>query len=183
VAGTPVRPAGVTAAVWLTWVFSAPVALFFMVAVLVILLDPDTLLAKLQASDSFAGRGLTSRELLGILWVVSATSIFWSLCAMALAALVLMRVEIARRVLMVSAALAGIVCLAAVPVGWVHAAVAFTCLGLLHRRSTRDWFAGRDVPPPNRPPGPPGGHQDPSAWPPPQPPPGPRPPQDKPPVW
>ena len=150
----PARPAAVTAAVWLTWVFSALVAMFFLVAVLVILVDRDQLLAKLQESPSFADRGYTSREILGFLWVVSATSIFWSLCAMALAALVLRRVEIGRRVLLVSAALAGIFCLLAVPVGWVHAVVAFTCVGLLHRRSTRDWFAGRDVQPPAGPPGP-----------------------------
>ena len=56
---------------------------------------------------------------------------------------------------MVSAALAGVICLAAVPVGWVHAVVAFTCVGLLHRRSTRDWFAGHDVRPPSGPSGPP----------------------------
>lgn len=155
VGSTVPRPAGVTAAVWLTWVFSALVALFFLVAVLVILVDSDQLLARLQATDSFAGQGLTSRRLLGVLWIVSATSIFWSLCAMTLAALVLMRIELARRVLMVSAALAGVICLAAVPVGWVHAVVAFTCVGLLHRRSTRDWFAGHDVRPPSGPSGPP----------------------------
>jgi hypothetical protein len=193
-AGAGVRPAAVTAVVWLTWVFSALVAFFFLIAVLVILVDSDTLLARLQASESFAGRGFTRQGLLGTLWVVSATAIFWSLCAMALAALVMMRVEIARRVLMVSSALAGIIALVAVPVGWVHAAVAFTCLGLLHRRSTRDWFAGRDAQPPAAPPGPPGGHQDPSAWPPPQPtlpptlppsqpPSAQHPPREKPPVW
>ncbi len=184
----PGRPAAVTAAVWLAWVFSALVAMFFLVAVLVILVDRDQLLAKLQESPSFADRGYNSQEILGFLWVVSAISIFWSLCAMALAALVLRRVEIGRRVLVVSAALAGIFCLLAVPVGWVHAVVAFTCVGLLHSRSTRDWFAGRDVQPPAGPPGPwagpPGGSSGgPSSWPPPQPPPAEGPPQDKPPVW
>ena len=168
----PARPAAVTAAVWLTWVFSALVAMFFLVAVLVILVDRDAAAREAPGEPLVRRPGLHQPEILGFLWVVSATSIFWSLCAMVLAALVLRRVEIGRRVLLVSAALAGIFCLLAVPVGWVHAVVAFTCVGLLHRRSTRDWFAGRDVQPPAGPPGPwagpPGGS---SSWPPPQPPP------------
>ena len=69
-----------------------------------------------------------------------------ALGAIALAVLAFRRVEVGRVALVVSASLAALVCLLAVPVGWPHAVAAFTCVALLNRPSTQDWFAGRDRP-------------------------------------
>ena len=140
------RPVQVTAAVWLTWVFSAFVAFVFLLVVLTILLDRDRLLEEIRRTPTLTGAGFTTRQVLGFMWVLSAVSIVWSLGAMALAALAFRRVEVARVTLVVSAIVAGLVCLAAVPVGWPGAVAAFTTVTLLSRRSTRDWFAGRGLP-------------------------------------
>jgi hypothetical protein len=156
----------VTAAVWLTWVFSAFVAFVFVLVVLTMLLDRDRLLEEIQRTPTLTDAGFTTRQILGFMWVLSAVAIVWSLGAMALAALVFRRVEIARVALVVSGIVAGLVCLAAVPVGWPGAVAAFTTVALLSRRPTRDWFAGRGLP------------SGPPRQPLPQPP-----PRNKPPVW
>jgi hypothetical protein len=157
------RPTPVTVAAWLTWVFSGLVAVFFMLGVLTILADHEALVGAMQRNARVAEQGLSARELLGFLWITCAVGIFWSLAAMSLAVLAYRRLEVGRLVLTVSAAVAGLVGLAAVPVGWVPAAAAITCVVLLNRRSVRAWFAGQDVPP--RPPQAPSG------------------PSEKPPVW
>jgi hypothetical protein len=157
------RPTPVTVAAWLTWVFSGLVAVFFMLGVLTILADHEALVGAMQRNARVAKQGLSARELLGLLWITCAVGIFWSLAAMSLAVLAYRRLEVGRIALTVSAAAAGLVGLAAVPVGWVPAAAAITCVVLLNRRSVRAWFAGQDVPP--RPPQAPSG------------------PSEKPPVW
>ena len=160
------RPVQVTVAVWLTWVVSAFVAFVFVLVVLTMLLDRDRLLEEIQRTPTLTDAGFTTRQILGFMWVLSAVAIVWSLGAMALAALAFRRVEVARVALVVSGIVAGLVCLAAVPVGWPGAVAAFTTVTLLSRRPTRDWFAGRGLPP-----GPP---QQPLPQPP---------PRSKPPVW
>jgi hypothetical protein len=159
------RPVQVTVAVWLTWLFSAFVAFVFLLVVLTMLLDRDRLLQEIQRTPTLTDAGFTTRQILGFLWVLSAVAIAWSLGAMALAALAFRRVEIARVALVVSGVVAGLVCLAAVPVGWPGAIAAFTTVALLSRRATRDWFAGRALPS-----GPPRQQL-------------PQPPRSKPPVW
>ena len=83
---------------------------------------------------------------------------------MSLAVLAYRRLEIGRVVLTISAAVAGLVGLAAVPVGWPPAAAAITCVVLLNRPSVRAWFAGRDVPPPRPPQGPSAPSEKPPVW-------------------
>ena len=161
------RPVQVTVAVWLTWVFSAFVAFVFVLVVLTMLLDRDRLLEEIQRTPTLTDAGFTTRQILGFMWVLSAVAIVWSLGAMALAALAFRRVEVARVALVVSADRRR----AGVPgrgTGRLarRAVAAFTTVTLLSRRPTRDWFAGRGLPP-----GPP---QQPLPQPP---------PRSKPPVW
>jgi hypothetical protein len=157
------RPTPVTVAAWLTWVFSGLVAAFFMLGVLTILADHEAVVGAMQSNARIAEQGFSARELLGFLWITCAVGIFWSLVSMSLAVLAYRRLEIGRVVLTISAAAAGLVGLAAVPVGWLPAAAAFTCVVLLNRRSVRVWFAGQDAPP--RPPqGPSGPSEKPPVW-------------------
>lgn len=158
------RPTPVTVAAWLTWVFSGLVAVFFMLGVLTILADHEALVGAMQRNARVAEQGFSARELLGFLWITCAVGIFWSLASMSLAVLAYRRLEIGRVVLTISAAVAGLAGLAAVPVGWLPAAAAITCVVLLNRPSVRAWFAGQDVPP--RPPRPPQGPSGPSEKPP-----------------
>ncbi len=163
------RPTAVTAAVWLTWVSSGLVALVFLLTVLTILVDHEAIVEAMQRNARVAAMGLSAREILGYVWVTVALAIFWSFASMALAVLAYRRLEIGRILLSVSAGVAALMGLAAVPVGWLHAAVAITCVVLLNRRSVRAWYAGQDVQPP--------------APPAPRPPQAPLPPSEKPPVW
>jgi hypothetical protein len=158
------RPTPVAVAAWLTWVFSGLVAVFFMIGVLTILADHEALVGAMQRNARVAEQGFSARELLGALWITCAVGIFWSLASMSLAVLAYRRLEIGRVVLTISAAVAGLVGLAAVPVGWPPAAAAITCVVLLNRPSVRAWFAGQDLPP--RLPRPPQGPRDPSEKPP-----------------
>jgi len=157
------RPAPVAVAAWLTWVFSGLVAMFFMLGVLTILADHEALVGAMQRNARVAEQGFSARELLGFLWITCAVGIFWSLASMSLAVLAYRRLEIGRVVLTISAAVAGLAGLVAVPVGWLPAAAAITCVVLLNRPSVRAWFAGQDVPP--RPPrGPSGPSEKPPVW-------------------
>ena len=157
------RPTAVTVAAWLTWVFSGLVAVFFMLGVLTILADHEALVGAMQRNARVAEQGFSARELLGFLWITCAVGIFWSLASMSLAVLAYRRLEIGRVVLTISAAVAGLVGLVAVPVGWLPAAAAITCVVLLNRPSVRAWFAGQDVPPPS-PQGPGGPSEKPPVW-------------------
>ena len=158
------RPGAVLAAGWLTWVFSGLTVVFFLLVMVAMLTQRDVLLADLQKNAAFADLGLSTRQILGTMWVLSAVSVFWALSAMVLAGLAIRRVALGRIALLVSAAVAGLVCLVAVPVGWLNAAACFACVVLLSRRDVRGWYAeGR---PPGGPPPPPvpGPEQKPPVW-------------------
>lgn len=144
-----------TVAAWLTWVFSALTVFAFSLIVLVILVARTELLAALQRDPTIAGLNLTSRQILGVLWVFSAVAIFWSLVAIALAALAYRRVNAGRIGLLVSAAVSGALCVSFVGVGWPHAIAAFTTLGLLVGGPANRWYSQRDTPAPTQRPGPP----------------------------
>jgi hypothetical protein len=149
------RPVPVTVAAWLTWVFSALTVFAFSLVVLLILVARTELLAALQRDPTIAGLNLTSRQILGVLWVFSAVAIFWSLAAIALAALAYRRVNAGRIGLLVSAAVSGALCVSFVGVGWPHAIAAFTTLGLLVGGPANRWYSHRDTPAPTQRPGPP----------------------------
>ena len=144
------RPTTVTVASWLTWVFSGLVVLGYSLVVLTMLVAKGPLLEALRENQAVAELNATEQQLLGFLWVMSAIVIFWAIAAMALAVLAFRRVNAGRIGLVVSAAIAGVVCLAAFPVGWPHAIAAFTTLALLLRGGANEWYAGdgRSLPAP-----------------------------------
>jgi hypothetical protein len=150
------RPATVTVAAWLTWVFSALTVFAFSLMVLVILAARSDLLAALQRDPTIAGLNLSSRQILGVLWVFCAVAIFWSLAAIALAVLAYRRVNAGRIGLVVSAAVSGAVGLSFIGVGWPHAMAAFATLGLLVGGPANRWYSRPQTPRPPQSPGPPG---------------------------
>lgn len=166
------RPTAVTVAVWLTWVFGGLVTGSFLLVVLTLLVQRDQLLAEMQKNPAISDLGVSSQQILGFLWVLSAVSIFWALSAMALAVLAFRRVGVARIALVVSAGFAGVVSLFVVPFGWLHAVAAFTCMALLLGRSSSQWYAGHQPfagprppqQPPQGPPAPPSAGGKPPVW-------------------
>lgn len=175
------RPGSVTTAAALTWVFSGLTTLVYLLVVVMLMAARQPLVDAIQADPQFESLPMSTDDLLAVLWVLSAVSIFWSVSAFALAVLVFRRVGWARIVLVVSAAAAMLVSLLAFPFGLLHGLAAATTFALLLGRKSAAWFTRRPYassPPP--PPGP-GGHEQPAAppYPPPPPPPG----KQKPPVW
>ena len=174
------RPTAVTAAALLTWVFAGIGALFFALLVLTLLIDRNQIVTAIEQNPRLAGAGLSTRQIIGTLWVMAAMGIFWSVSAMALAVLAFRRVQLGRIGLVVSALFAAVLATVAVPFGWLHAAAAIATVVLLLLGSTGRWYAAGSSQ--HRGPGGPPAHQHGG---PPQLPPPPRPqqPTGKPPVW
>ena len=137
------RPGAVTAAAVLTWVFAGLTTMVFSLLVLSLLVQQDAIVEGLQRDRSIADLGLTRTQLVGSMWVLAAVGIFWSLSAITLAVLAFRRVNAARVLLAVSAAVSGLVGILAVPVGWVHALAAFATVVLLLVGPSHRWFLRR----------------------------------------
>jgi hypothetical protein len=78
--------------------------------------------------------------------VLAAVGIFWSRSAITLAVLAFRRVNAARVLLAVSAAVSGVLGILAVPVGWLHAVAAFATVVLLLVGPSHRWFVRRPPP-------------------------------------
>jgi hypothetical protein len=135
------RPAAVTAAALLTWIFAGIGALFFVLLVLTLLVDRNQIVTAIEQNPRLAGAGLSTRQIIGTLWVMAAMGIFWSVSAMALAVLAFRRVQLGRIGLVVSALFAAVLATVAVPFGWLHAAAAIATVVLLLLGSTGRWYA------------------------------------------
>lgn len=141
----PSRPGRLVAACVITWVASLTVAGAMGLAALVLLADPS-LMDQAIADAEGQGmdlRGLSDDELTAATVVVSAVFVLWSLAAAVLAILAFRRVEWARIVLIISAALSGllmlVMALAAPFLVVLVAAAAVTC-ALLLRPEVSAWF-------------------------------------------
>jgi hypothetical protein len=172
------RPGSVTVAAVLTWVFAGGTAMVYLLVVAMLMFARQPLVDALQADPQFDTLPMSTDDLLAVLWVMSAISIFWSLSAVALAALAFRRIGWARIGLVISAAAAMLVSLLAFPFGIVHAIAAGATLPLLLGRKAGAWYArtprsfppppgpggGQPAPPPAYPPAPPHGKQKPPVW-------------------
>ncbi len=135
------RPGGVTAAAVLTWVFSGGTALVYLVIVVMLMFARGPLVDALQQDPRFDDLGMAAPDLLAVLWVMSAISIFWCVSAFALAVLAFRRVAWARIALVVSAAVTALFGLLTFPIGLVHAAAAVATIWLLFSRGANQWFS------------------------------------------
>lgn len=175
-------PVQVRVACILTWVFAGLSAAGYVLLGVAIAVDRGEMLELMRENASVQDTSLSDDTLIAALVVVSALTVIWCLAACVLAALVWRRHLWAWRLLLVSAGVAALVCLLALPLSLLHLAACGVAVGLLVRPSTRAWIRGAD-----RPAGPGAGPgSGPGAW---QPPTGsprevPTPqPGDKPPVW
>ncbi len=141
------RPGSVTTAAALTWVFSGLTALVYLLIVVMLMTARQPLVDAIQADPQFDSLPMSTDDLLAVLWVMSAVSIFWSVSAFTLAVLVYRRVGWARVALVVSAAAAMLVSLLAFPFGLLHGVAAATTFALLLGKRSAAWFARRPVSP------------------------------------
>lgn len=137
------RPTGVTVAAVLTWIFSGVTALVYLLLLGVLLLDKEQVVGAVQDDARFQELGLTTDQLVALLWVVSAIVIFWCLAAMVLAVLVLKRQNWARIVLVVSAAMSAVLAVFALVAGVPTVLAAIATIILLFVGDANAWFAAR----------------------------------------
>ncbi|HEX4976628.1 MAG TPA: hypothetical protein VFV40_02070 [Nocardioides sp.] len=139
------RPGSVTTAVVVTWVFSGLTTLVYLLVVGMLMAARQPLVDAIQADPQFESLPMSTDDLLAVLWVMSAVSIFWSVSAFTLAVLAFRRVAWARVALVVSAAAAMLVSLLAFPFGLLHGMAAATTFALLLGKRSAAWFAHRPL--------------------------------------
>ncbi len=141
------RPASVTAAAWITWVFTGLTVVGYVLLLAVMVVARDTFLEALRGDPQVAQSNLTTDEIVASLWVVGVVVILWSLVAAVLAFLAYRRMGWARVTLAVSAGMTGLLALVLAAFGspgtLLHAVAAFTTVGLLVSRSANAWYADR----------------------------------------
>ena len=141
------RPAAVTWACVLTWVFSLSALGLFAATLVVLAAEPQQLVDEMHRQNPDLADQLSDSATRAVLYSVSGGFVLWSLAAAGLAVLVWRRVAWAAVLLMVSAGLAGAVCLVMVVGSFVMVVPLAACaaaLALLLRSESRAWFsAGR----------------------------------------
>lgn len=140
------RPAQVRVACILTWVFSSLTALGYAAVLVVLAVDKDRLIDELKKSPSWKS-SFDTDTVTTAATVASVFFLLWSVAAVVLAVLAWRRVRWAWIVLLVSAAVAGLVSLLALPYSLPYVAAIGVTTGMLLRRSTRDWFTATPYPP------------------------------------
>ncbi|CAI9412346.1 hypothetical protein [Nocardioides sp. T2.26MG-1] len=141
------RPPAVLTASVLTWVCSGLAAIGLVLTAVVLALDPDMLLdeAHKQRPD-LAEQGVSDDMLLAVSFVMIGALVVWCIAAAVLAVLVLRRIDWARIVLVVSAAVAALVSLAGLVMGGVPLILmlvaAVGTVVLLVRPDVSAWFRG-----------------------------------------
>jgi hypothetical protein len=131
----------------LTWLFSASAFALLAVTLAVMIAAPDTLLDELHKQNpDLADQGVTESVLRTTVYVMSAVVMAWSAGAIALAVLAWRRIRWAAIGLMISAGIAGGLCLLVIVGAFVVAVPLVACAAtflLLIRPESRAWYAGR----------------------------------------
>ncbi|WP_164478034.1 hypothetical protein [Nocardioides pantholopis] len=140
------RPAVVLWACVLTWSAAGVVGGLMLLTALVMAAAPDPIFDEMlrQRPDLLESAEMTQDQLVSAVLVVAALVVVWCAAVSVVAVLAFRRVRWARVALVVSAALAGLVCLAGTLTGSIVLAVPFLAcvatVALLSRPESRSWF-------------------------------------------
>lgn len=142
------RPGAVLAAALATWVASGLLALLMLAQVVLVLANPDLLMDEVRRTQpDVLDQGVTTDYLLGATVAIGAVVVIWCVAACVLAALAMRGRGWARVLLLVSASVAGGICLlgtlVAPPLVVGVPATAIAVVALL-RREVSAWFAAQD---------------------------------------
>lgn len=144
----PARPAGVTWACALTWIFASLAILVMGASMVAVAMSPDLLFEELDRQrPELADQGVTHDTIVSLTYAMGGLVIVWSILAIILAVLVFRRTAWARLPLLVSAATTAAICVLGT-IGQVLMALplaaAIVTWALLVRPDVRAWFsAGR----------------------------------------
>ncbi len=136
------RPGTVTAAAWIAIVFSGLTAALFAFAGLGLLVARDEVITEMERVPEFQDANIDADAAVGVLVVVLLGIVVWCLVAAVLAIFVLRRSNVARILLVISAAVAGVLALISITSG-ISLVPLVACLAtivLLFVGGAGDWF-------------------------------------------
>ena len=136
------RPGTVTAAAWMTIVFSAISALIFGITGMALLVARDQVITEMERVPEFQDANIDADAAVGVLAAVMVGLVVWSLIAIVLAVLVLRRSSVARILLVISCAAVAVLSLLSVASGAtiVPLVAAIATVVLLFTGGAPDWF-------------------------------------------
>ncbi len=145
----PVRPGAVLAACVITWACCAAAAMFGLLLLMVLAVDPAGLFTELHRQNPELSRDVSDSMLESTAWVSGIVSVLWSVVSAGLAVLVFRRVRWAAYGLIASAGLVAVLCLAASlvsPVLVLPGVLAAAAAVLLLQGRAHRWLSGREEP-------------------------------------
>src|SRR6478735_6870638 len=138
------RPGTVTAAAWITIVFSAISAALFGFTALGLFIARDQVITEMERVPEFQDANIDADAAVGVLVAVILGLVVWAIISIVLAVFVLRRSNVARILLVISSAVVALFSLLGVTSGvsavTLHAAIAV--IVLLFVRGAGDWFKG-----------------------------------------
>ena len=137
------RPGTVTAAAWITIVFSGITTLLFGFATLGLVVARDQVITEMEKVPEFQDANIDADAAVGLLVAVMLGLVLWSIIAIVLAVFVLRRSNVARILLVISSsvtALLSLLSLAGGGVSLVPLIAAVAVIVLLFTGGAGDWF-------------------------------------------
>ena len=136
------RPGTVTAAAWITIVFSAITAALFGLAGLALLVARDQVITEMERVPEFQDANIDADAAVGVLVVILLGIVVWCLIAIVLGVLVLRRSNVARILLVISASVTALLSLIGIASGVsvVPLIAAIATIVLLFVGGAGDWF-------------------------------------------
>jgi len=138
------RPGTVTAAAWITIVFSVITGALFAFGGLGLLVARDEVIREMERVPEFQDANIDAESAVGVLVVVLLGVVIWCLVAAILAVFVLRRSNVARILLVISASVAAVFALIGITSGFslVPLVACLATIVLLFVGGAGDWFKG-----------------------------------------
>lgn len=142
--GGGARPGTVTAAGWITIVLSGLSAALFAIVALLFLVARDSIVAELERVEGFEQADLDPDSVVGVMVAFMLVLVIWAVISMVLGIFVLRRSNVARILLVISAAVVAVGSLLSITSGlsavWLIGAIAV--ITMLFVGGAGDWFNG-----------------------------------------
>lgn len=138
------RPGTVTAAAWITIVFSAISAVLFGFTGLALLVARDQVITEMERVPEFQDANIDAESAVGVIVAVVLGLVVWAIIAIVLAVFVLRRSNVARILLVISSAVVALFSLLGVTSGVsvVTLIASIAVIVLLFVGGAGDWFKG-----------------------------------------
>ena len=136
------RPGTVTAAAWITIVFSGIITLLFGIATLGFVVARDEVIAEMERVPEFQDTNIDADTAVGLMVAVLLGLVVWSIIAIVLAVFVLRRSNVARILLVISSSVTALLALLSITSGvsLVLLIAAVAVIVLLFAGGAGDWF-------------------------------------------